>query len=276
MDANWSDDELELRRVFGRARRHIPTVITYAIIGLVAGFIYLMVAAPKYTAQTTLLLETRTSEIGNAQTLFLDLDTHANLIRSDAIVAKVVRRLNLSESFMPDNGPLLSALNFARSQLSRPVFGDIPDANGLPTDAAMVFASVPNVRSKLDIVRVGETRLLNLTFTSQNPEQAAEVANAFAEVYVDHLQRVALRMQEGRGISSTGEDGVLSIEIEGGLPLLEIDNPGLFDDLRIVSWASVPTSHSWPNVNVILAVFTILGFAIGLVASVRREWKNAG
>ena len=274
MDANWSDDELELRRVFGRARRHIPTVITYALIGLVAGFLYLMVAAPKYTAQTTLLLETRTSEIGNAQTLFLDLDTHANLIRSDAIIAKVVRQLDLSKSFMPDNGPLLSLLNFARSQLSRPVFGDIPDDEGRPTDAAMVFASVPSVRERLDIVRVGETRLLNLTFTSQNPKQAADVANAFAEVYVDHLQRVARRMQEG-GSTATGQDGVLSIDIEGGLPLLEIDNPGLFDDLRIVSWASVPTSHSWPNVNVILAVFTILGFALGLVASVRREWKNA-
>lgn len=276
MDANWSDDELELRRVFGRARRYLPTLILFTLIGLVTGFMYLMVAAPKYTAETTLLLETRTSEIGNAQTLFLDLDTHANLIRSDAIVAKVVRRLNLSKNFMPDNGPVLSALNYARAQLSRPVFGDIPDADGQPTDAAMVFASVPKVRDNLVILRVGETRLLNLSFSSQDPEQAAAVANAFAEVYVDHLQRVASRNQIG-GASASNSEGVLSIEIaDEGLPILEIDNPGLFDDLRIVSWASVPTSHSWPNVNVVLAVFSILGFALGLVIALRREWKNGG
>lgn len=274
MDANWSDDELDLRQAFGRVRRYLPNLILFTLFGLLAGFLYLMVAAPKYTAQTTLLLETRTSEIGNAQTLFLDLDTHANLIRSDAIIAKVVDRLSLYETFMPDSGPVLSALNFARQTFSQPVFGDIPGIEGTPTDAAMVFASVPGVRKNLDIVRVGETRLLNLSFTSPDPDQAAAVANAFAEIYIDHLQRVARREQsESTGVT---EEGVLSIAIgDGGLPLIEIENPGLFDDLRIVSWASVPTAHSWPNVNVVLAVFSILGFALGLVISVRSEWKSA-
>lgn len=274
MQANWSDDELELRRVFGRVRRYFPTLIVYALIGLLVGVIYLMVAAPKYTAQSTLLLETRTSEIGNAQTLFLDLDTHANLIRSDAIIAKVVRGLDLHKSFMPDSGPILTALNFARSKFSQPMFGDIPSSDGSTSEAAMVFASVPNVRQNLDIVRVGETRLLNLSFSSSNPQEAADVANAFAEIYIDHLQRVAQRAQNGKG--GVANEGVLSIAIaEEGLPLIEVDNPGLFDDLRVVSWASVPTAHSWPNVNVVLAVFLVLGFATGLVIAVKREWKSA-
>ncbi len=273
MDANWSDDELELRRIFGRARRYFPTLIMFTLVGFIAGFLYLLVAAPKYTAQTTLLLETRTSDIGNAQTLFLDLDTHANLIRSDAIIAKVVRRLNLSDDFMPTSGPMLATLNAARDRLSRPAFGDVPDENGRPTDEAMVFASLPNVRNNLDIVRIGETRLLTLSFSSSNPQQAAEVANAFAEIYVEHLQRVSRRPESSNTDNATG---VVAVEIsDAGLPILEIENPGLFDDLRVVSWASDPTTHSWPNVNVVLAVFSILGFAAGLLISVRREWKSA-
>jgi len=270
METNWRHDELELKRVLGRASRHTRSVLFYILAGLLAGFIYLMVVPPKYTAQTTMLLETQAGQLGNVETLFLDLDTHANLIQSNAIVAQVVGRYDLSEEFSSNPGTLLSVVNFVRSIVGRGPIGENRFAD--LDDASKIVAAVPALRESLEISRVGETRLLRLSFTSGRPDLSAKVANAFAEVYGEHLQSVANREQYSERATRIGG---LSIDISAeGLPIAPTANPGLFDDLRVVSWASVPTTHSSPNIQMALALFTFLGFLLGVAMAVKDEWDS--
>lgn len=283
MEPIWRQEELELRYVFGRVRRHIASIGLFALAGLVAGFLYLLVAQPRYTAQTNLLLETETGLIGNVETLYLDLDTHANLIRSDVIVAEVVRRLGLHEieTFDPKSGKLQRIVNFTRERFSQPLFGEVRTMSDRLDEAQreqdaraeinQILARVPVVRDNLIVLRLGETRLLRVSFTSGEPELSARIANTVAEVYVDHLQTISGQQMSNDEMVSRAE--ALGVDLSTAVPMLPRANAGLFDDIRVVSWATVPTTHSTPNIKIVLAIFTVLGFLAGIFYAVRKEWS---
>ena len=282
MEPIWRQEELELRYVFGRVRRHISSIIMFTAAGLLVGFLYLLVAQPRYTAQTAMLLETETGLIGNVQTLFLDLDTHANLVRSDVIVAEVVRRLGLHEidSFDPKPGKVERVVNFTRDRLSQPLFGEVRSMEERLDEAQrdqisraevnQILARVPIVRSNLVVLRLGETRLLRVSYTSNEPELSAKIANTVAEVYIDHLQSISGQQMSNNEMVSRAEALGVDLTAEGAF--LPQSNAGLFDDIRVVSWATVPTTHSTPNITIVMGIFTILGFLSGIFFAVRKEW----
>lgn len=295
MEPDWNEERLSAEHVDRLIMRNVLPVILWAFIGLVAGFVYLMVAQPRYTAQAGLLLETETSLIGDVQTLYLDLDTHAQLIQTEGIVAEVIRRLDLQEDprFDPSSSTLQNVLNFSRARFSQPLLGEVRHLDGSEVVAAgdrnatmrdAILARVPKVSDDLTILREGDTRLLALSFTSDDPELSARIANAFAEVYVEHLARIGSdegeiggpALSEGTAVESNDDQRVaVTFTKEDAFEMNAPERAGLFDDLRIVSRATVPTSHSTPNIKIVLMAFLLLGLLIGLLRAARREWSQA-
>lgn len=276
MEPDWRQEELELRQLFGRVRRNILSVSLCMGLGVIAGFMYLVLAEPRYTAKAALMLETETGAFGNVDTLFLDLDTHANLMRSDTIVAEVVRRLGLEDipGFKSDSGKLERALNYTRERLAQPLLGDVrhlddilqeaQEREATETEPYRILSSVPKVRKSVGVLRLGKTRLLELSFTSNDPQLSAEVANTFAKVYLDHLKTIRQSAQLDPENPMAVSYNVADQGAAGAA--------GLFDDLSVVSWASVPTTHSTPNIKVVLAAFGLIGLFAGVALAVRKEW----
>lgn len=285
MEPIWRHEELELRYVFGRVRRHISSIILFTVVGLLVGFVYLLFAQPRYTAQTAMLLETETGLIGNVETLFLDLDTHANLVRSDVIVAEVVRRLSLHEvdAFDPKSGLIERMVNFTRDRFSQPLFGEVRTLEERLDEAQrdqisraevnQILARVPVLRKNLVVLRLGETRLLRVSFTSNEPELSAQIANTVAEVYIDHLQSISGQQMSSNEMVSRAE--ALGVDLSAEGTIFPRSNAGLFDDIRVVSWATVPTTHSTPNITIVMGIFMTLGFLAGIFYAVRKEWGQA-
>ena len=280
MEPNWRSNELKPGYMLGLIRRAISPVLAGAVIGVAIGLLYLGFASPKYRAETVLLLGADAS--GNdIETLLLDLDTHANLLQSDAIISKVVSSLDVADDFAASNGPLLSFLNIGRNAISRPTLGEVSDLDQVVenadaraaevTEDAQVAASVSNVRRNLTIRRLTDTRLLSISFSANSAQMSADVANGFAQAYIDHLQALNGRQSE---IQTIEREGVLAIDIseEQAAPLLP--TPNLFDELKIVSAATPPLRHSAPRVKTTLFVFAILGVLLGTGLATRREWRS--
>lgn len=239
--------------------------------GFLFGFAYLVFSEAKYTAEAAVLFESPAGAFGDIGVLLLDLDTHANLIQSDAVVAAVIARLELHKKteFRFTQGPFERLLDFAHLRLSQPLFGGVRHLDDIiatgqrdterAAEAFQILASVPKVLGKLKVVRQGQSRILRLSFTSTDAKLSAVVTNAFAEVYLSHVSQSG---PFGPKVSAPGEaSGDASSQSD-------FMNMG---DLRVVSWASVPSDHSHPKIRVVLITFTLIGFAFGLILAVLRE-----
>lgn len=296
MQKDWEEDDIVYESLGAMIIRNLIPLAVSLLIGLFAGLAYLVFATPKYTAETTLILETRTGIIGDVETLYLDLDTHAELIGSDGVVAEVIRRLNLVDDprFDPDTGMVEKIVNFTRARFSRPLLGEVrhldtaavSGENAVPSEQEEILARVPGVASKLFVYREGHTRLLFVTYSTSDPELSAQIANTFAEVYTEHLERIGSAnafLQASEEIPVNDEISTAASQSEpltvNFLSMSERavateSEAGLFDALRIVSRATVPTANSSPNIHFVLAAFASMGLFIGALIIARREWNE--
>jgi len=283
MEPNWRTNELKPSYVLGLIRRAISPTLAGIALGAAVGVLYLGFASPKYRAEAVLLLGADAQGSGDVETLLLDLDTHVNLLQSDAMIGKVISNLDIADRFAESDGLLVSALNLGRDVLSRPTLGEVRDLDDMVEDAdkraaevtesADVAASVSGIRRGLLIRHLDDTRLLSISFSAASPEMSAKVANGLAEAYIEHLKALNGRQSE---IQTIVRDGVLSIDIsqEQVAPLLP--TAGVFEELKIVSAATPPLKHSSPRVRSTIFVFAFLGLLLGAGVATRREWRSRG
>ncbi|MBM4443587.1 MAG: polysaccharide biosynthesis tyrosine autokinase, partial [Candidatus Rokubacteria bacterium] len=144
-----------------------------------------------------------------------NIETQAALIRSYTILEEVARRL-----------------------------GVVPTGKDAQRDSKAYRAAVENVGGKLKTQKVVGTAIIEVTATSTNPREAADLANTVAEVYRDHNRQLRnARIVEARKYI----DGQLR-EIEARLKTAEESMWAFRDDNRIVG----PGAES----SVLLSLFT--------------------
>lgn len=86
-------------------RRQIFVVLAFALLGVALGGIYVLKAPPKYTATVTLLADTRKIELVERPTVYNEapiqsigaMETQVELLRSDEVALRVIKKLNLLE-----------------------------------------------------------------------------------------------------------------------------------------------------------------------------------
>ncbi|MEO1024713.1 MAG: hypothetical protein AAFX07_04065 [Pseudomonadota bacterium] len=235
----WNLDELSLRNLGVRLRRNLLRIALPAVLGAFAGTAYMETVQPTYLVDSTLILETNNREVRNVRNLFTDLDTHANLIRSDKVIGQAVVDHNLAERILPE--------------------------------AENTDEVVHAIKRGLTANRIGETRIMSVAFRSKDPELAVDFVNGIVATYLDMLEKEAAEAPQ----NSAGENSVLSIAVDSaGLPVLPSSQPQMFDDFRVFSEAKVPVGPASPSRNAILAMFVVMGLAIGFAWAIRREWTR--
>ncbi|WP_058635840.1 GumC family protein [Aureimonas ureilytica] len=174
-----------LFQIWGTARRHLVLIgaVTGAFLAL--AILYLMTAAPQFTATAVMVMDARKSttmmnpSAANQTETPLDnptVESQLEILRSENIAFAVVRKLKLDED--PDLtrpsgfGALKGAL---RSWISTPT---------PPTPEQKLRAAAALVDNNLSVRRVGVTFVFEITFTANDPVRAAEIANAVADAYV--------------------------------------------------------------------------------------------
>jgi polysaccharide biosynthesis transport protein len=181
-----------IARGLGIVRRQIFVVLAFAVLGVALGAIYVLKAPPKYTATVTLLADTRKMELVQQPTVYDEasiqsvgaMETQVELLRSDEVALRVIKKLNLSEDprFVGSHQK-----NVLRSLLRSVAPGYFAESPALSEDERQSLA-LAQFDKNLTITRVGVSYAIEIDFESRYPDLAAEIANAVADVYIE-LQR---------------------------------------------------------------------------------------
>lgn len=170
---------------------------TLALTALAIFVIYRL--TPQYTGSAQVLVGLQQVKIGTIQDVLSDLkgdnemiSTEIGIIRSRKLAEKTVTKLNLDNN--PEFNPALRSpglfANLLNSQhlipqswlarLSGPAENDADSSD----DARNMAKIVDNFEDKLKVSNDGKSRIITVSFQSENPITAAQVANTLADAYI--------------------------------------------------------------------------------------------
>lgn len=170
-----------IERLTGLARRQYQVLLAGPAIAIAIGLVYLLVTPAQYTATTTLLidanalrvLQNQSQPIGDIPLDTLQVGSQVEILASRKIALAVVKELNLA-----DDPRFFEKGSGIKSLFSRTSF----DAS---SKADREQWALDEILARRGISRGERTYALNISYTSRNPELAAEIANAIAEAYID-------------------------------------------------------------------------------------------
>ncbi len=207
------EKEIHLKDYLNILRKRKLIVFSFFIITFTVVLINTLTATPIYEASTRLLIEkTDASPLmpnyGYVQYDPEFLQTQAEIITSFPVAKKVVKQLNLEETYdsyiegMDESDFSLNAVvgwfkglyavasKITSNVLAKPVknIQEIEEEEISKADAIAEMISAAVIVEPME-----ETRIVNLSFMSANPELATIIVNATAKAYMDQL--LEMKMQ---------------------------------------------------------------------------------
>ena len=221
------DGENWLRGFFDRLRRGRAIIAAVTVLGLLAALLYLLQVTPSYSARAKILVGLPKQNVINVEQVLQSIRTDRStieseieVIRSRSLAEKVVDKLGLVDEpaynrrLRPPRRSLLSLLNplnWIPDQWRAPLVGRDAAAaapvseeeRARRTRWAVTSAVMGSVTARIS----GRSRVIVVTVRSADPELAAAVANAFAELYlVEQLERKFEATQRANDWLSTRVD----------------------------------------------------------------------
>lgn len=186
-------------------RKYAMVLCSCAAAGAALAIVYVLITPPTFTARAQILIDASAQPIGdkvNGPEVGLDtakVEGQIAVLRSETIAQSVITKLDLINS--PDfkgSGPSL----FGRiTDNVRHFFlgSSQPGAESVAeTEFLRSRAAIAQFLGSLDIRRVGASYAIDISYTSRNPEAAARIANAVADVYVqDQIKTMSDAARQG-------------------------------------------------------------------------------
>lgn len=161
-------------------------VILWTLLGLLLAAVFLVVVSPVFKADARLLIEkretvfTRPNDEQNVVTSqdfdILTVASQVEVLQSGSILGAVAKKLKLSEN--PEFNSLLGGGNPISNFLS--LIG-VGSDNASNTREGRVLATLSD---KLSVYSVGDSRVVSVEVTSEDPVLAAEIANGITQEYL--------------------------------------------------------------------------------------------
>jgi capsular exopolysaccharide synthesis family protein len=198
-------DGMDLREAFGIFRRRINLLLGTVVIITTLATVGVFQLVPRYTAEATVMLDTRRNQVVDIQNVLSGLQGDAIVIRSEveillspALARKVSDKLELYN--LPEFNPALAAppgpLDHVRHpfawigdqlrQLLTPN-SDKPATTVEPPDAKSTAARL--LLGRVQVINDGRSLLLRIRAESEDRGLAAKIANTYADTYLlDQLE----------------------------------------------------------------------------------------
>lgn len=185
------DAEVDLRVVFRAIRRRLPLLVVIAAAVGAAVYFLLSSMDATYQAETTVLIEsgesslTRTTTDANDSATLLDqqgIASQVQLIRSRDLARAVIAELGLASH--PEFDPAQQQPSLVDRALGTIGLGD--DGPQPPAEELVLNTFLDH----LTVNSIEQTRVIAISFTSTDPQLAADVANAVARQYIAMQQSV--------------------------------------------------------------------------------------
>jgi capsular exopolysaccharide synthesis family protein len=200
MAEQYDEDAIDLRRYWNILLRRKWTVIVAIAIAFVAALVATYNATPVYRSTLLLQIEPQTDQfLDYQQNVSLgeparDWDyyqTQYELLKSRSLARRVIDQLGLEAATKPDPGGGDSFLAELKGTVKGLIAGQDATASNGPVEEK---SQKPNLEGallgSLTIAPVRDSRLVHIHYDSVDPKEAAAVANAVAENYINvNLER---------------------------------------------------------------------------------------
>jgi succinoglycan biosynthesis transport protein ExoP len=175
------ESTIDLRQIFELLRRQLRLIaVTVIAVLVVAGFVVFSLT-PVYTSSALILVDPSRKNLlaGDAQTISsagdsARIDSEVEILRSDNVLLKVIESENLLANSDIVSLPLTARI-LAFLRLGEPE---------LPTSEQALSQALNKLRSAVSVQRRGLTYLISVQARSGDPAQAAQLANAMADAYI--------------------------------------------------------------------------------------------
>lgn len=293
-----------LRSMSMLALQHKTKLIVCTAVGIGLAAFYAHSLPRIYTATATVLLEPRRPTLASSQDAqSLDpnrADSELQIIRSERLLSAVFDSLDLANS--PELGPqpprmrdlVVGDVERAVNDLWLKITG--PDAGKAPRsgDPTASRSAAPTADSRqaafqsfaqhLEVRRVGQSYVMEISYSSSDPALAARIANAAVSGYI--LQAVTFKEEMAQAGTEVLQwrldalaaqvDAATDAMKQGTLPAI----PTPDGDARIIGAAQTPLSPSGPRTTLITVLGGILGLLCGfsviaLNLALDRKVRNA-
>jgi succinoglycan biosynthesis transport protein ExoP len=208
------DDEprpIKLSIILDFLVRNARNIALVTLVVVTCGIAYTFVVSPRYTATTKLLIDYVHAQIGEGSTAVVDqgaVDSQVELLKSEGVILSMIKDLKLDdeEASVGDSsliGSMLAPFQAIGEKIGlggaeRPpgaTDGDAakaaPAAAAAPTAAHQETPESRRARSLVDkilanlwVSRVGKSYIVDISYTSPDPVQAAQIANGVARAYM--------------------------------------------------------------------------------------------
>jgi polysaccharide biosynthesis transport protein len=165
-------------------RRQYPILLFCVPLAIVVGVIYLRTKVPTYVAHASMIIDMRKglflqqSILPDAPTDTAGVESQVQILKSEGVAISVIRNLHLTEvaEFVDtDDVSLFDRLHgFFLGLSSRPPRSEFD----------LMRQAIGVLEGRLEASRVGLSYVLDISFTSSNPDRAAQIANSVADAYI--------------------------------------------------------------------------------------------
>jgi len=171
-------------------RRQFPTMVAIVSACVILALLYLFTAAPQFTSTAQMVIDTRKVQLFQQQSVLGDIavdsatvETQVEILKSENISLAVIRDLNLIQDpeFTGSGIGLIGAVvDFVQWLFS--------DGHPL-SEFELTRKALDRFERNRTIKRLGLTYVMEIGFTSRDPQKAAKIANSIADAYiVDQLE----------------------------------------------------------------------------------------
>ncbi|MEM7767818.1 MAG: Wzz/FepE/Etk N-terminal domain-containing protein [Pseudomonadota bacterium] len=222
MDIHADDNLVDVKALIRTVRRRFWLGLISALLTFLAVAVYTFQQTPMFSATTRLVLDTQQDafEVGNnllglpANTAAID--TELEIMRSETLLQKVVPRLSLSD-YAEFNWRLQdpSLIDTVTDQVTG-LFSGNADAGPPPTaeqqaEGLLRYATF-RLGQSINVARLGPTYVIDVTAESENPQLAADIANAVADQYL--VEQLEAKLEATRRANDWLSDRLSSLKDE--------------------------------------------------------------
>lgn len=186
---------VELRDVINFLRRRVVTISATALGVFLVALIVVTQLTPRYEATSTVLLDVQGAQVVDIDAVMSGFRTglatanaQTAILKSHAIAERVANRMNLwgdPEFVAQTSSSVLSRLNPLNWFGGDPIALDDGDR---VRDQRRQYA-IQTLRDRMQVSPNMQTQTIEISFESEQPERAAQIANAIAEEYaLDQLE----------------------------------------------------------------------------------------
>jgi polysaccharide biosynthesis transport protein len=191
--------------VWGFLRRQYPVIVFCALLAVAMGVIYLRHTPPRYTAHATMIIDTRKGQVFQNQSILADapidlagIESQVQIVKSENVAASVIKDLHLTE--VPE-------FVGGGAGLTDRVFSYLGAKPPPPrSEFELMRQSIGVFERNLDALRVGMSYVLDISYTSNDPDRAAQIANAVADAYI--VDQLDAKFQANRRATNWLQDRV--------------------------------------------------------------------